>query len=153
MKWKHIWVFIWHFKQFFAWTIRKCKIIKKTNVSLMDKITKTSHFTLMAFQWRHIKVCPFPFPIGIGADDMFYLMTEWRLTSIRDSIETRLTVTMRNAAVSITITSLADIFAFCIGATSPFSSVKYFCALSGLYRLLFIVFTENEGNNLHFTIN
>ena len=62
---------------------------------------------------------------------MFHLMTEWRLTSIVDSIESRLSLTMRSAAVSLTITSLADILAFCIGATSPFTSVKSFCALSG----------------------
>ena len=68
---------------------------------------------------------------GIGVDDMFQLMTEWRQTNIRETIESRMCMTMRSAAVSITITSLTDILAFCIGATSPFVSVKYFCACSG----------------------
>lgn len=77
------------------------------------------------------------FYIGIGADDMFQLMTEWRQTNVRDSIESRMAATMRSAAVSITITSLTDILAFCIGATSPFMSVKYFCACSGNENVIF----------------
>ena len=62
---------------------------------------------------------------------MFHLLTEWRLTSIHDPLEARLAVTMRSAAVSVTITSLTDILAFLILATSPFVSVRNFCALSG----------------------
>ena len=74
------------------------------------------------------------FCAGIGVDDMFQLLTQWRHTSVLDAIDARLGVTMRSAAVALTITSLADILAFCIGATSPFSSVKFFCALSGQRR-------------------
>ena len=68
---------------------------------------------------------------GIGADDMFHLMIEWRATSPRDDTELRLSNTLRSAAVSITITSLTQLLAFCIGATSPFLAVRNFCACSG----------------------
>jgi patched domain-containing protein len=68
---------------------------------------------------------------GIGADDMFQLMTEWQNSNHKDSTETRMSNTLRSAAVSITITSLTDLLAFCIGATSPFLSVRNFCACSG----------------------
>jgi len=69
---------------------------------------------------------------GIGADDMFQLLTAWRATSARQSAELRLAVTLRSAAVAITITSLAELLAFCIGATSPFLGVRNFCACSGM---------------------
>lgn len=68
---------------------------------------------------------------GVGADDMFQLMTEWRQTNIRDTIAERMSHTLRSAAVSITITSMTNLLAFLIGATSPFISVKIFCACSG----------------------
>lgn len=68
---------------------------------------------------------------GIGADDMFQLMIEWRATNPRDETEVRMANTLRSAAVSITITSLTELLAFCIGATSPFLGVRNFCACSG----------------------
>ena len=81
-------------------------------------------------------MCP-----GIGADDMFRLLTEWRNSNVRgDSTEDRLANTLRSAAVSITITSLTDLLAFCIGATSPFLSVRNFCACSGIVAPIIIIF-------------
>ena len=68
---------------------------------------------------------------GIGADDMFQLLTEWRQSNIRDSTEDRMANTLRSTAVSLTITSLTDLIALCIGATSPFVSIRNFCAFSG----------------------
>lgn len=70
---------------------------------------------------------------GIGADDMFQLMIEWRATNPREGTEVRMANTLRSAAVSITITSLTEILAFCIGATSPFLGVRNFCACSGTF--------------------
>ena len=69
---------------------------------------------------------------GIGADDIFQLMIVWRATDSRDETEVRLANTLRATAVSITITSLTEMLAFCIGATSPFLCVRNFCACSGM---------------------
>ena len=66
---------------------------------------------------------------GIGVDDMLQLLVGWRKTVSQGE---RLSGTLRSAAVSITITSLTDLLAFCIGATSPFLSVRNFCACSGI---------------------
>ena len=74
---------------------------------------------------------------GIGADDMFQLLTEWRQSNIRDSTEERMANTLRSTAVSITITSLTDVIALCIGATSPFVSIRNFSAFSGKFRSLY----------------
>ncbi|ESO12453.1 hypothetical protein HELRODRAFT_93299 [Helobdella robusta] len=70
--------------------------------------------------------------LGIGVDDMLQLLIEWRKVSATSTQDERLSNTLRSAAVSITITSLTDLLAFCIGATSPFLSVRNFCACSGL---------------------
>ena len=67
---------------------------------------------------------------------MFHLMIEWRATNPRDETEVRMANTLRSAAVSITITSLTELLAFCIGATSPFLGVRNFCACSGTFTLL-----------------
>jgi hypothetical protein len=64
---------------------------------------------------------------------MFQLMTEWHQGNVRDSVEERMAQTLRSAAVAITITSLTDLIAFCIGATCPYYCVRSFCACSGAF--------------------
>ena len=68
---------------------------------------------------------------GVGVDDMFILMSGWRRTDLNRSIEDRMADTFRSSAISVTITSLTDLLAFCIGATSPFLAVKNFCIYAG----------------------
>ena len=53
---------------------------------------------------------------GIGLDDMFVMISAWRRTSTKQSIEERMGATLSDAAVSITITTLTDILAIGIGA-------------------------------------
>lgn len=67
----------------------------------------------------------------MGVDDMFILMSGWRQTDIKQDIETRVANTFRSSAISVTITSLTDLLAFSIGATSPFLSVRNFCVYTG----------------------
>ena len=68
---------------------------------------------------------------GVGVGGMLHLMTSWRFTDLRESTASRLTATMRSAAVSVTITSLTALIAVFASFTSPFPSVKRFCALCG----------------------
>ena len=46
---------------------------------------------------------------------MFILISAWRYTSVFLPADERLAVTMKTSAVSITITSVTDALAFCIG--------------------------------------
>ena len=78
---------------------------------------------------------------GVGVDDMFILMSGWRQTDLKAPIEERISETFRSSAISVTITSLTDLLAFCIGATSPFLSVKNFCIYTGEF-MGFIVQTD-----------
>ena len=71
------------------------------------------------------------FYAGIGLDDMFIILSGWRRTDLQLSVEDRISETFRTSAISVTITSLTDLLAFCIGATSPFLSCKNFCVFAG----------------------
>ncbi|EEC09036.1 patched domain-containing protein (Ptchd), putative, partial [Ixodes scapularis] len=73
----------------------------------------------------------------IGMDDTFVLLAAWRRTNPRKSVVDRMGETYREAAVSITITSLTNFISFCIGAITPFPSVKIFC----IYTAVAVLFT------------
>ncbi|CAC5415534.1 unnamed protein product [Mytilus coruscus] len=64
--------------------------------------------------------------LGIGVDDMFMLLSGLADTSTNESVETRIGQTMRTSGISVTITSITDVIAFCAGAASVFPSVRYF---------------------------
>ena len=80
---------------------------------------------------------------GVGVDDMFILMSGWRQTDVTKNVEERISETLRSSAISVTITSLTDLLAFCIGATSPFLSVKTFCIYTG-GRLSLFFYKQKE---------
>lgn len=52
------------------------------------------------------------------------------------TIEDRIGETMRTSGVAITITSMTDLLAFCVGATSVFPGITTFCIYTGKLRLL-----------------
>ncbi|XP_036442146.1 patched domain-containing protein 3-like [Colossoma macropomum] len=69
--------------------------------------------------------------LGIGVDDMFIMISCWQKTKVKDQVEERLAETYKEAAVSITITTLTDVLAFYIGLMTPFRSVQSFCMYTG----------------------
>lgn len=84
------------------------------------------------------------------------MLAAWRRTSIKQSVPERMAITLSEAAVSITITSVTDILSFTIGVFSPFPSVTIFCIYSGKLfdtkrrlhpQLLFVYF--RGGSSLH----
>ncbi|XP_055999745.1 patched domain-containing protein 3-like isoform X2 [Ostrea edulis] len=87
-----------------------------------------------------VGVMPF-LVIGIGIDDMFILMSgiadAQPLSKI--SIEERVIFMMQKSAVAISITSLTDLLAFVVGATSVFKSIRNFCIYTGTNLLLFTI--------------
>ncbi|XP_026800540.2 patched domain-containing protein 3 [Pangasianodon hypophthalmus] len=84
-----------------------------------------------------ITVANSPFLIlGIGVDDMFIMLAKWQQTNVRDSVEKRMADTYKEAAMSITITTLTNVLGFYIGLMSDFASVQIFC----LYTSTAIIF-------------
>ncbi|XP_020350159.2 patched domain-containing protein 3 [Oncorhynchus kisutch] len=69
--------------------------------------------------------------LGIGVDDMFIMISCWQQTQVHDNVEDRMAATYKEAAVSITITTLTDALAFYIGLLTPFRSVQSFCMYTG----------------------
>ncbi|KAK7490829.1 hypothetical protein BaRGS_00017885, partial [Batillaria attramentaria] len=80
-----------------------------------------------------VGVIPF-LVIGIGVDDMFLLMSSWSDTLGQTdlSVPDRVGATFAGAGIGITITSITDFLAFCIGTTSVFRSVTYFSLYAGV---------------------
>ncbi|XP_030016848.1 patched domain-containing protein 3 [Sphaeramia orbicularis] len=104
--------------------------------------------------------CPFML-LGIGLDDTFILVSCWQRTRVLDGVPDRLAVTYRDAAVSMSITSLTDALALFLGCGSPFGSVRSFCIYAGvsvcfcyLYTITFLgacmaLNGQREAGNKH----
>ena len=69
--------------------------------------------------------------LGIGIDDTFVMLGAWRRTSIHAPVEDRMSEAFRDAAVSITITSVTDMLSFFVGVITPFPCVRIFCIYTG----------------------
>ncbi|XP_071944362.1 patched domain-containing protein 3-like [Antedon mediterranea] len=78
--------------------------------------------------------------MSIGIDDMYILIASWRKTNVRSSVEDRLSETLSEAALSITITSLTDFIAFAVGCTSVFPGVSFFCIYNAVSILFVYVY-------------
>ena len=58
---------------------------------------------------------------------MFIMLTAWRQTDFRWTVEERMGKAFSEAAFSITITSLTDVLSIGVGAVTSFRSVRFFC--------------------------
>ncbi|XP_028987759.1 patched domain-containing protein 3 [Betta splendens] len=104
--------------------------------------------------------CPF-LVLGIGLDDMFIMISCWQRTRVLDSVPERLARTYKDAAISITITTLTDALALLLGYSSPFGSVRSFCLYAAisvcfcyLYNITFLGASlalngQREAGNKH----
>ena len=86
----------------------------------------------------HLKLNICSLSSGVGVDNMFILISAWRRSinvqqagDTRDRVCIRMARTMREAALSITITSVTDVLAFSIGAITDFPTVELFCLYTG----------------------
>ncbi|GAB1610711.1 patched domain-containing protein 3-like isoform X1, partial [Argonauta hians] len=94
--------------------------------------------------------------LGIGVDDMFVIVGALNNLSKKEKnlpVEEQIGLTMKHAGVSITITTLSDILAFAIGATSAFPGLRSFCIYNCvgillIYLMVIGVFSSCVGLDL-----
>ncbi|KAI8773865.1 NPC1-like intracellular cholesterol transporter 1 isoform X1 [Biomphalaria glabrata] len=84
--------------------------------------------------------------LGVGVDDMFVIMETWKNLSPEEQkldIPHKLGVTLSHAGVSVTVTSVTDIIAFGIGASTAIPALSSFCiyASIGILALFLLVAT------------
>ncbi|XP_023243911.1 patched domain-containing protein 3-like [Centruroides sculpturatus] len=60
-------------------------------------------------------------------DDSFVLIASWRITDSEKCVEKRMADTFAAAGVSITLTSITNLFSYFVGMTAPIVVVKIFC--------------------------
>ncbi|XP_023242887.1 patched domain-containing protein 3-like [Centruroides sculpturatus] len=60
-------------------------------------------------------------------DDSFVLIANWRITDPEKPVENRMADTFAAAGVSITLTSVTNLFSYCIGMSTSIVVVKIFC--------------------------
>ncbi|XP_023210988.1 patched domain-containing protein 3-like [Centruroides sculpturatus] len=80
-------------------------------------------FNIQCTYWN-ISV-PF-FVIVTEIDDAFVLIACWRMTDPSTNVERRMKDTYRKAGISVTLTSLTNFLAYCIGMTTQFPLVRMF---------------------------
>lgn len=69
--------------------------------------------------------------LGIGVDDIFVIANAYSLTYIHSSdSRTRIGLSFRDAGISITITTITNILAFAVGASSVYYSIRVFCIVT-----------------------
>ncbi|BFY99481.1 hypothetical protein BsWGS_02520 [Bradybaena similaris] len=88
--------------------------------------------------------------LGIGVDDMFVVIETWKNLSPEEAsldVPKKLALTLSKAGVSITVTSLTDVVAFGISATTTVPALSSFCiyATLGIFILYVLVATVFAG--------
>ena len=82
--------------------------------------------------------------LGIGVDDMFVIVQAWETLDDEERNEKlieKFGLTMKHAGVAITITSVTDLLAFAIGASTAIPSLTSFC-IYATFGILFIYFYQ-----------
>ena len=73
--------------------------------------------------------------IALGVDDMYVILNAWDASEGHvDAMNTvsRMRKTLQQAGLAITVTSLTDVIAFVIGATTDVPALKYFCVYAAV---------------------
>ncbi|VBB30554.1 unnamed protein product [Acanthocheilonema viteae] len=86
--------------------------------------------------------CTMPFLIlAVGVDDAFLMLGAWRTTDRNLPIEERMALTMSDAGLSITVTSVTDFGCFALGYfLCPIPAVSDFCILTATGILMDYLF-------------
>ncbi|CEL95564.1 unnamed protein product [Vitrella brassicaformis CCMP3155] len=74
--------------------------------------------------------------IGIGVDDTFVILNSYALAVKVTDPRERVAVAIKDCGISITITTLTNLIAFGVGASSDYFSIRLFCIITFLALLM-----------------
>ncbi|CEM10226.1 unnamed protein product [Vitrella brassicaformis CCMP3155] len=74
--------------------------------------------------------------MGIGVDDMFVIFNSYALAVKVTDPRERVAVAIKDCGISITITTLTNLIAFGVGASSDYLSIRNFCIITFLALLM-----------------
>jgi len=72
-----------------------------------------------------MQVLPF-LGVGIGVDDMLVLLYTYRYQTSKENIRLEISRAMKEAGLSVTLTTVTNFFSFVIGSTMPLKELSYF---------------------------
>jgi len=72
-----------------------------------------------------MQVLPF-LGVGIGVDDMLVLLYTYHYQTSKENIRLEISRAMKEAGLSVTLTTVTNFFSFVIGATMPLKELSYF---------------------------
>jgi len=81
-----------------------------------------------------MQVLPF-LGVGIGVDDMLVLLYTYRYQSSKENVRLEISRAMKEAGLSITLTTVTNFFSFVIGATMPLKELSYFAQAAACVML------------------
>ncbi|EDO30398.1 predicted protein, partial [Nematostella vectensis] len=73
-----------------------------------------------------VGVLPF-LVVGIGIDDMFIIINELDRQDNKLSVIETIRLVMANSGMTVTMTTVTDLIAFVVSATTAFPCIRYFC--------------------------
>ena len=78
--------------------------------------------------------------LGLGVDDMFVIIQAFNQIQDEEDLSKKISKTLTNSGVAITVTSITDLLAFAVGGTTTVPALKSFCIYCGLGIFVVYIF-------------
>ncbi|CAM9426094.1 unnamed protein product [Chrysoparadoxa australica] len=117
--------------------IKSRKVLGATGVALIFFAGATSYGFCSALGVPFtslVQVLPF-LVMGIGVDDMFIIVETFDDTDPMHPVHVRLGTALSRCGMTITYTTLTDVFAFILGTLTSLPAVRYFCIYAAFWIL------------------
>ncbi|CAI4232766.1 unnamed protein product [Auanema sp. JU1783] len=101
-------------------------------IPLLALLSATGILSFFGLKFQSIIVAALFLVLSMGVDDVFIILRAWDRTSVSETVENRMSVTMEEAGPSITISAITNAMSFFIGMTSQTPAVRAFSLYSAV---------------------